>query len=230
MGAGPSAGGTPAFNPATYGTVVGWWKMEGQSYSDNDTVTTIADSSGNGYTLTQGGSGTGTFKTNILNGLPVLRTADNTEYWESAGDIIDDTVAQTFYFVSKQEVNDVSVLLSDDAAVLVIAGFLNSTTLRTWTNGSGNLADITIDDATTGFKLYRVIQRATTGANGTTTVRQAGVDKGTTASRDRGATAKFRLGYNASQSFQGDFAELLIYNGEVTDAAIETYFNTRFGL
>lgn len=230
MGMGVNGGGVPAFNPADYGTVVAWYKADAQAYTDGNTVTTIADSSGNGHTLTQGGTSVATFKESIINEKPVIRTADNDEYFDTAGDPYDDTQGQTYYYVAKQETNDVSVLISDALLVSVLPGFLSSTTHRTWTNTVANFADTTVKDCTTGFKLYRIIQRATNGVNGTTTIRQLGVDNGTTASRSRGSYANLRIGYNISQSFQGDWAEILIFNGEITDTEVSDYFAEKYGL
>jgi hypothetical protein len=48
----------------------GWWKADAITASDNDAVATWPDSSGNARDLT---SGTGIYKANIQNGLPIVR-------------------------------------------------------------------------------------------------------------------------------------------------------------
>ena len=46
-----------------------------EAYANNDPITTLTDWTGNGWTATKAGVGAPTFKTNIINGLPVVRFA-----------------------------------------------------------------------------------------------------------------------------------------------------------
>lgn len=62
----PSGGG-----PGGVAGLTAWWKADALSLSDTDPISSWADSSGNGHTLTQAtGSKQAVYNTNQLNGLP----------------------------------------------------------------------------------------------------------------------------------------------------------------
>lgn len=68
--------GRPPFQPVDVPNLVAWYRADSLSLNDGDPVASWVDSSGTGNTVTQATSGKKpTFKTNIRNGLPVLRFA-----------------------------------------------------------------------------------------------------------------------------------------------------------
>lgn len=68
-----AASGSSPILPYTTGLSL-WFKADSLVLNDGDAVTTWADSSGNGYDLSQSTAGEKpTYKTNILNGKPVVR-------------------------------------------------------------------------------------------------------------------------------------------------------------
>lgn len=69
-----------AFSPTDISGLKGWYKADALSYNDGDSVTTWTDSSGNGYDLTQTTSAKPKFKTNIINGKPVVRFIESQGY------------------------------------------------------------------------------------------------------------------------------------------------------
>lgn len=48
---------TSAFTPSDHGTVLGWWDVQQESFTDGASVSTLTDKSGNGLHLTTGGTG-----------------------------------------------------------------------------------------------------------------------------------------------------------------------------
>ena len=62
------------FSPHDLGNLELWFAADHLSASDDDAIATWTDSSGNGRDAAQAtGANKPTFKTNIVNGLPVLR-------------------------------------------------------------------------------------------------------------------------------------------------------------
>ena len=205
-----------------------------ETYNNNDAMGTLTDQSGNGNNFTQATAGLkGTYKTNIINGLSAYYFPDNDRLYASSYDS-DDTKGLSIFVVMKTEVDEVNIVtatLNDKTLV----GVLNKTTLRTWTNGAGNLYDHTITDATGAFYYYSILIGENTGANGTTNVRQSASDKGTSGSRARGAgdTWDFPFDRASSQSFQGWIAEFLLYEEVVSGGnltTVESYLSSKYGL
>lgn len=64
----------PSFSPLSISGLKVWLKADGLVLADSDPVTTWADQSGNGNDVTQGTAGfKPLYKTNIQNGLPIVR-------------------------------------------------------------------------------------------------------------------------------------------------------------
>jgi hypothetical protein len=63
---------TPPDIPTT--DLVGWWKANSLSLSDLDLVSTVVDSAGNGWDLTQtNATYKPVYRTNVINGYPAIR-------------------------------------------------------------------------------------------------------------------------------------------------------------
>ena len=69
----PIAAPTPTASPGATATATATATSTPASLNDGDPVSTWVDSSGNGHSATQTGTARPTFKTNILNGKPVVR-------------------------------------------------------------------------------------------------------------------------------------------------------------
>src|SRR5439155_17313853 len=63
----------PPFSPAEIGGLKLWLKADALALNNNDPVSTWTDSSGNGNSPTSSGTKRPTYKTNVLNGKPVVR-------------------------------------------------------------------------------------------------------------------------------------------------------------
>lgn len=82
---GASSGGTPAFNPATYGTVISAHTARGLGFIDGASVPSLPDESGNGNTFTApAGSNEGTYDDGepavVYDGDDYYRAASRTNY------------------------------------------------------------------------------------------------------------------------------------------------------
>lgn len=98
-------GGVSAgFTPLDLTSLRAWYKADALSLNDNDAVATWPDSSGNGYDLAQAvGAAQPTYKTNIVNGRPVVRTVDDYMGTASgAGTRFFSASAATIWLVYKQ--------------------------------------------------------------------------------------------------------------------------------
>ena len=211
-----------------------WIKADAETYANNDLVATLTDQSGNGNNLTQAVDGLKcTYKTNILNGYAAYYCPDNDRLYGSAYNI-DDTKSGTLFIVFKTDANEVNVLFETIDGVLLV-GSLNSTTIRTWSNTGGNSADVTVSDSTAAYYYYTIILNENTGANGVANIRQSGVDKGSSASRARGASTTVNLPHTngAAQSTQGYIVEALYYEEAVAGAnltTVESYLASKYAL
>lgn len=96
-------GGAALFTPANLGSVIrAWYRMDLLTGSNGDPISTILDSSGNGFTLTQAGGTRGTLAVADLNGKNTLRfTAASTQRYPLNLTILSGSAAGSFYIVQK---------------------------------------------------------------------------------------------------------------------------------
>jgi len=71
----PDAGvGGGSWDPSQLSSLVAWYDVSAETgYSNGDTINSLTDQSGNGITV----NGTGTYNTNVQNGLPVVTQSGN---------------------------------------------------------------------------------------------------------------------------------------------------------
>ena len=237
LGAGGGASAPANTFPTLSGTLLARWKANSEAYADTDAVTTFTDQSGNGRNLTPTALTEPEFKVNILNGKSVYRFHANLDSAKSASDWIDDTMATSFYAVVKLDaVPAGTTAIISSPNNLHWYGWLNSTTYRTWTNGSGNFEDNAGTNPTTAFALLVWIQNGITGTAGTLLIYRNNTLEVTTASRTRGAFDGFWLGCTPNSTVQGvdgDIAEAGVMEGAFssTDRSnLQTYVNTEYGI
>ncbi|OGI06376.1 MAG: hypothetical protein A3F80_01020 [Candidatus Melainabacteria bacterium RIFCSPLOWO2_12_FULL_35_11] len=226
---------TAAFDPSTVAGLKVWLKANALTYNEGDPISSWTDSSGNGNNFTGTAPTRPEFRTNVINGLPVVRFTSHGELLSSSFNL-DDSKKTTIFFVAKSINDQWNEVIGTSGDSFYLAFHYPTTTLfRIWTNTSSNNFDTTIDDATAAFKYYTVTINETTGANGVTNIRQQGVDKGDTSSRSRGDFGSLYLGdaRPANQGLHGDLAEILIYEAAITGTDltnIETYLKNKYGL
>ena len=214
------------------------------SLNDGDAVGTWTDSSGAGNNVTQATtSKKPIFKTNILNGQSVVRfSAASVQGLQAASQVIDTTKKLSIFIVARQT----SVA---DHALVTTVGMFNGDSFR-FKNSAGTqkiqlyqTGDV-ITDPNTGigannWAYYTGINRGINGTNGTSTVRVNGTTLATSGSatgRNLLFDGNLAIGFGAdaaSNPLDGDIAEVLLYNEEVTGAnltTVESYLASKYGL
>lgn len=201
---------------AGIGSPWGWWQADSISASDNDLIDSWTDSSGNGRTATSDGGGARpTYKTNIVNGLPVLRFAGADWF-----DIGSTNLDQCSYFIVWSRAN----AANNDAVLLHDGGnyaYLQYGSL--WYFAAST--NVTLAMAAGTFMLKECVynnSRVKGYTNGSSSFDVA-----------NSANAVFRYIGGSGFNLNGDVAELIIYDSAVSDtlrAAIEAYLNAKYGL
>lgn len=229
--AAPIAGGT---TPAL------WLKADALSLSDNDAVSTWADSSGNGRDATAGDAPV--YKTNIRNSLPIVRFNGSSDYLNSAytgepctvfvvytADVLasyrtmlgadtSDAVDVGAYYIQSSATSDSAfarmVSPSDDLSCAS-----GSTSANQWSIWSGRLS---IGATSTIRHLRRASLEYGSSDTSTGTVRPI-----TSPVIGCGWYANSRADF-----FDGDIAEILVYDSVLTDAEyakVEYYLWNKWG-
>jgi hypothetical protein len=220
------------FSPDDIAGLVGWWKADSLSLSDNDAITTWPDSSGNGNTFA--GAIGPTYKTAIQNGLPVARF-----------DGVDDVLKTAALGWSNLTVFIVVKATADPAAVQNDTGLWRmsqgASTHYPFTDGvvydgAGSDARKTVGNLASSlaaFRLYGVLSTA-----GEWTAYLDGVEVFTTGTNTvanpTGSAPDMWLGHNdLGNPFEGDIGEMLVYDAALSDTdreAVETYLADKWGL
>jgi hypothetical protein len=218
------------FNKDTIPDLVRWWKADALILNDNDLVASWTDSSDTGDDATAASTDRPTYKTNIINGHPVVRfNGTNTMAFTELTDI------KTVFIVSaKDNVTNNNVLLghSSNGSSYIADSYGGSTRDYATANGvsayGGKDTGATIFHTTTTHILYvnggyfmRVLSFGVAGA---------WVDQGiSTFGLDR--IGDYTSG--TTYDFDGDIAEILIYNRSLSDferAQIEGYLNAKYNV
>lgn len=226
-GMGKSSPAAPPFDPSTVAGLKVWLKgdiVSGDTWTDQSGL-------GNNFTGV-----TGLQVSNVINGHAVIRTANHSTAIPSTFDL-NDAASSTIFVVCKPADTGWGEIIGTAGDTWYLAFFGgNSTIFRTWTNTSANFFDHgTLTDYTTAFFYYTINVNETTGANGTTDLRQSGVAKSSSPSRGRGNFGSLIIGdaRPSTQGIQGDIAEILIYDAAITGTDrtnIENYLKDRFAL
>lgn len=94
---------TSAFDPSQIAGLKGWWKADALALSDGTAVSSWTDSSGNTNTMAQAsGTSQPLLKTNILNGLSVVRFDGTDDFMQTAAPVSTVTDNFTMFAVSKR--------------------------------------------------------------------------------------------------------------------------------
>jgi hypothetical protein len=226
--AGVSGGGGPSGDtPPVAGYVMWLAARKETAFSDNDTVQTWTDQSGNGHHATAPTeTARPVFKTNILNGEPVLRF-DGT--WDQLG------------------MGDLSSVYPTAATVFVVAT-ISSGSYNLYTSHGGGVADVWWSFGGTGyFGPFRTGRYSswpsgvpTTGSHlwvvksatgtGTYEVIIDNTSKGTQNATHDGGTEH---GLSLNRKLTGDIAEVIAYNTALSQSdidSVEAYLNGIYAL
>lgn len=209
------------FSPSDVAGLKLWLKADALSLNDNDAVSSWTDSSGNANHATGSGSTRPIYKTNIINGLPVVRFDDSDDNLDTPSI---SWTNQTIFLVLIGGGGGYPVTFSSGSENAVIYGFV-ANTLEIYNNPRIQIGNFS-------SAAYATIIR---NSAGTTTVRRNGAQTGTSGTVSIPGAGAVRLGksFVPSDPWGGDMAELLIYDAVIsgTDLTnIESYLATKYGL
>lgn len=221
-----------AFSPASISGISLWLKADSIAQSDNTAVSSWADSSGNGYTATQGTSGNQpTLQTNEINGLPVVRFDGSNDYLVS--DAPAGGAEQHLFAVIRVTTvaNEGETIRSGSAAGALHwriqygrNAALNQSTAEI---GYGD-PDITINTA------WLVSFSFSDSGNAWVSRNNGAADaNGTYSSSLTARTSVIGSRDGSAEFFHGDIAELITYSAVLSSTdrdAVESYLKTRYGI
>jgi hypothetical protein len=232
---GDAEGAAGAFSPDDLAGLEGWWKADSLVLADGDPVATWTDSSGNGRDATQGtASLRPTYRTNVVNGLPIVR-GDESDDSLVLPDFLTGFTAGTLFWVAKVGADPPG---GDNSAPALFFGSHGSDEHWPWTDGNiyygfGSTVRHTVGDLATSladaFRVWANISAASdwrvylNGSLEFSTITNT-VGFGTT-------PTMFRAGTGAR--FRGDVAEILVYSRALSDTErqqVEDYLMDKYGL
>lgn len=234
--------GTGVFTPASVSGMAAWYKGEELSLANAAAVTSWADSSGNGNTLTQGtGAQQPTYRTNIVNGLPIVR-------FDGTNDMLANAAPSGFGSQSGQTVFAVvltnSVADSTFHSIAVTRPQFNE--LRLFKEGGtskylwqylipGGSTTAVFDAGLAELGSFRLITGVFDDSSNALDVYRSGVaGTGATDAAAFSSTVINIGARDASNDFwNGDIAEVIIYSRALSSgerALVEAYLTSKFNL
>lgn len=217
-----------------------WFKADSITADDGTSVSNWIDSSGNENTATNSGSATSkpTYKTNIINSLPVVRF-DGGDGMTVANESSFDIATYSIYFVGKWVSGTGAIMgksttsFSDGRRRKLNFRFDNSTTFKILSGADANNASVTVANAANpAIYAYRTIGNAhhIFSQNSTNTVSS------TTLAESTFNNASFLIGSNfgtGTEGFNGDIAEIIIFNRTLDSQEhqlIHNYLSSKYNL
>jgi hypothetical protein len=201
-----------------------WLRADSLALNDGDAVSTWTDESGNGNNATGSGSTRPLYKTNIVNGRPVVRGDGVDDYLTLSSNI---TISKnTTWFCVAKNISGGSyrVLIATDKF-----GLYSNSDLGNWIAFVN--ANINSGQTLSSFKLVEAICRSATDVD----VRTNGanlVNGNGSSFPARGGTRLF-ADPSGVQFANADIAEILVYKKELYDtdlALVRSYLNSKYAL
>lgn len=241
------------FSPPDIADLKAWWKADSLSLSDGDPVSSWVDSSGGGFTITQGTAGfRPVYKTSQINGKPIVR-------FDGTDDLLKRTMAAClfdpgddciFFLVFKPtgaSTGTAGLIAQDEGA-----GDFDKFLVGRNTNGGpqGDKIDFIVSSTTGGtaflsssttYPVGSYYAVAATKKVSTHTFVKAGVADGSlvasavfpTTTADLTVGFSENDGVGGSGYFGGDIAEIIIYNRALTAQErnqVGNYLESEYGL
>ena len=228
---------TPAFDPFSLtASLLAWYRADSiQGLADAVAVSSWKDISGNATAATQAtGTAQPTFRTNVLNGKPVVRF-DGGDHLASSALTLPTT--WTLFSVAKAAAAavDQGIACMDDGSTnRFFKHRLSATAAESivWDTTPTLFVDSEADAGVTSFKV-RAIKREALAV--TTYVAGTGTSTATTGTPDSGSIP-LRLGCatpTPGEFLTGDIAEILLYSGALSDVdrgSVETYLKGKYAI
>ena len=215
------------FSPSDVSGMIVWFKADAITGKvDNDTITQWDDSSGNAYhaNTTNGTGGSApNYKTNIINGLPVVRfTSDKLE----TPSITELSTNMTAFIVFKGSTGGYAVSFDKDSSQnAIIYGFI-ANKLEIFNSPRLEIGDFNV------FAYGTILRKASSAE---TTVRRNGTQTNTSATVITTTADAITIGARAAaaEPCGCDIAEFILYDsylsaGNIT--SVESYLATKYGL
>lgn len=228
-----------------------WMKADSLNLADGTAVSTWTDSSTNSFTATQVGAARPTFKTNILNGKPVIRFDRTQSQYLDLGSVLSKSANFSYFAVYKTtDINQVQGVFGGLACCAITARWATLEISRnvvgsvnSYNSNGSNYSDAYTSSAVlTNNTFYITSSVYTNGSNYPLIYMNgvapaiSGMNSGAYATSNSGANEPFSIGrwgnYNA-EYFAGDVAEIIIYSKALSDAErlrIEGYLKAKYGL
>lgn len=227
------AGRQGGFSPQAVAGLQLWLKADAiVGLNDGDPVSTWADASGNGRDLTQALTKRPTYKTNIVNGLPVVRFDGTNDVLISPSFSYEQP--STIFMVNKTTSSDFKYWFSSRGG-FGMAAYQNagSPTLSMYAGSAGQPASNRLNGSLppSSFELWRMKYN---GASSALHLNNAAQTYATGSPGSNSGDGLY-LGNRYDESLPAgvDFAEFLIYDpapGASDVAAIEAYLATKYGI
>lgn len=235
----PWAGGVSAFSPANITGLVLWLKADALALTDGSAVATWTDSSGAGNTASQGtGPNQPIYKTNIANGMPVVRFDGSNDNLTIVDNGTLDLTGDQSIFVVVKYAGTIGALIAHYETGSPFNGWgfdigvngINKLGYWSSTKGSRLIDAGTI--STTAFHVALVTR--TSGTAQFYTDGTAGSNTTGTGNVAQNVTAIIGILPGGSASpLNGDIAEIIIYNVALSTAnrnAVTAYLGTKYGI
>lgn len=211
--------------PTDISGLVNWLKADSLGLADGTAVATWTDSSGSGNSGTAAGTAQPTFKTGILNSLPVVRFNGTTNVMALPNAITTQTSVFIVYTGSSgsgsliSQLNASGAWLQRNTAVWVNAN--QASLVITPGINSHRLYAQTFDYTGSSFNVYIEGTNAVTSSTAYTSFVGAGV------------TYEIGARNGNSEFFTGDIAEVIIYSRILTTlerAQVDTYISNKYAI
>lgn len=228
----------PPFSPLLVGGLVAWWDADAiTGKSDGDAISQWDDSSGNARHGTQGTAGSRpTYKTNILNGLPVVRFdggdvldvaafTHGTKFSVFAVVVFRTTAAgNQFIYEQSSDTSQRMYLWKRGSDGKLIFGYHDGSAFRDYTKTWSPAVDTPyLIDGETGPV------NNTLGISGTTDTSTTRTGYPTSASK----AAQIGRSPGTGSNWNGDIAELIVYNADVSSIdrdLLRDYLSAKWGV
>ena len=198
--------------PQTIGGLSLWLKADAiAGLNDGDPVDTWSDSSGNGNHATQGGANRPTYKTSVVNGEPVVRFDGTNNYLDIPSMSLQPA---TVFVVVKYDLPAVNAPFLGNDANSAYFGYYSNIIYYYST-----IASISVANPTPGTFQVITGHAQPFGSNSSIRIDGASVVQG---SRNWGASAFLFVGRRNAERFDGDIAEVLIYNNNLSSPDVDT--------
>lgn len=242
-------GGGTVLQPNQITGLQGWWKADAGVYSDagvtlavdGNTVQQWNDSSGNSRNLSQATAGSRpTYKTSIVNGLPVVRFGGATDDDRMTGAAMSNFFAsqgKTIFVVYKRTANVGGALVGDEGENSVLVQYGSSgTTANNFHKDSGGFDGPQTTAANAGsFNIMTYMHDTSNFYTGVNDTRTASLTS-TASGASNSLAGALNIGDRSTTShnfLDGDIAEITFYNVALSEASrqqIETYLATKYAV